>query len=81
MDVLKPVLGRLPFLRHVFVAGGPSPAFALDFREELGHQSTEAVTADTCADECAFWLYSSGSTGMPKGTRHIHTSLMETARL
>ena len=29
----------------------------------------------------AFWLYSSGSTGMPKGVRHVHSSAMETARL
>ena len=81
VEVVKPVLGKLPFLKHVFVAGGEAPPFALNFREELAHQSVEANTAESCADETAFWLYSSGSTGMPKGTRHIHTSLMETARL
>ena len=81
VDVIKPILGKLPSLKHVFVAGGDVPPFALNFRDELGHQSANAVAADTCADETAFWLYSSGSTGMPKGTRHIHTSLMETAKL
>ena len=81
LDLIKPMLGRLPFLKYVFVSGDGVPIFALPFREELAHQSPEAATADTCADETAFWLYSSGSTGMPKGTRHIHTSAMETARL
>ncbi len=81
LPVVQPVLGQLPFLRHVFVAGGEPPAFALSFRGELGFQQTETQIADTCADETAFWLYSSGSTGMPKGVRHVHSSPMETARL
>ncbi len=81
LDAIKPVLGQLPFLKHVFVSGGEAPSYALGLRDELSHQSATAETAETCADEIAFWLYSSGSTGMPKGTRHVHSSLMETARL
>jgi 4-hydroxybenzoate-CoA ligase len=81
LPVVQPILGQLPFLRHVFVAGGETPAFALSFRGELGFQPADAQVADTCADETAFWLYSSGSTGMPKGVRHVHSSPMETARL
>jgi 4-hydroxybenzoate-CoA ligase len=81
LPAVQPVLGQLPFLKHVFVAGGEPPAFALSFRGELGFQQPETQAADTCADETAFWLYSSGSTGMPKGVRHVHSSPMETARL
>ena len=39
-----------------------------------------AAVATTCDDAC-FWLYSSGSTGSPKGTVHQHSSLVQTAEL
>jgi 4-hydroxybenzoate-CoA ligase len=35
--------------------------------------------AECSRDEVAFWLYSSGSTGAPKGARHLHASLKATA--
>jgi 4-hydroxybenzoate-CoA ligase len=81
LPVVQPILGKLPHLKHVFVSGGDAPAFALPFRDELNQQETDFEAADTSPDETAFWLYSSGSTGMPKGVRHVHSSPMETARL
>ena len=43
--------------------------------------SDSHVVADTCADDVCFWLYSSGSTGAPKGTVHLHSHLIQTAEL
>src|SRR6185437_12608852 len=34
----------------------------------------------SCDDIC-FWLYSSGSTGAPKGAVHLHSHLIRTAEL
>lgn len=81
LPALQPILNRLPDLKHIFVANGEAPPYALSFGDELAAQSAAFTVADTCCDEVAFWLYSSGSTGMPKGARHVHTSLMDTARL
>ena len=36
---------------------------------------------DALSDEVAFWLYSSGSTGDPKGVKHVQTCLIATGRL
>jgi benzoate-CoA ligase len=47
----------------------------------LDQASDKFEAAKTYADETCFWLYSSGSTGAPKGTVHIHSSLMATADL
>lgn len=79
LPAVQPILGKLPFLKHVFVAGGEAPPFALSLRGELQHQSPTFSAADTHPDEPAFWLYSSGSTGNPKGTKHVHSSLIATA--
>lgn len=38
-----------------------------------------SVPVSASSDEVAFWLYSSGSTGPPKGVRHVHSSLRATA--
>src|SRR5262249_54435018 len=81
LPVVQPHLGQLGFLKHIFVSGGEPPPFALALHQELALQPDGFTAADTLADDTAFWLYSSGSTGMPKGTRHVHTSPMDTARL
>ncbi len=80
LETVGPALEKLPALKQVFVVGGESGAH-IDFAGSLAEQSESFETVETCADETAFWLYSSGSTGMPKGVPHVHSSLMETARL
>src|SRR5260370_28215906 len=76
------ILGQSPFLKHILIAGSavPPPGM-LAFSEVLAASADSFEPAPTSRDEPCFWLYSSGSTGAPKGTVHVHSSLIETAAL
>jgi 4-hydroxybenzoate-CoA ligase len=61
---------RIPRLEHVIVAGMPR-AGAINFETLLAESPPELDPEPTHKDAMAFWLYSSGSTGNPKGCVHL----------
>jgi 4-hydroxybenzoate-CoA ligase len=75
---VKDVVGRMSDLEHVVVSGKRAFGHKL-LSDEIAGESDDFATAATHEDEPAFWLYSSGSTGMPKGVRHLHGNLAATA--
>jgi benzoate-CoA ligase len=80
LPVFAPLLGKISTLQHVVVSGGDAGPH-LAFADLLGKAVAKFDAAPTTADDACFWLYSSGSTGSPKGTVHVHSSLIQTAEL
>jgi 4-hydroxybenzoate-CoA ligase len=85
---IAPIIDRLPRLKNVVVVGERSDNGDVHgqksmhaFEDLIAGGDTTPVTADTLSDEVAFWLYTSGSTGEPKGVKHVHSNLMATAKL
>ena len=86
LPAFAPILGKHPHLRHVIVSGAPAgddgaQARYASLAQLMTHAPTTFAPVNTTCDDACFWLYSSGSTGAPKGTVHQHSSLIATAEL
>jgi 4-hydroxybenzoate-CoA ligase len=87
-QALLPVLDRLPCLRTIILVGASAEQRAAfsgrsvhDLSDLLAREQPDLFAAPTLSDEVAFWMYTSGSTGEPKGVKHVHTTMMAAARL
>ena len=67
-------------LDHVFVVGG-APGRHKTLDGAMSKLATRFDAVATKADDICFWLYTSGTTGMPKGAVHLHSHLKDTAEL
>jgi len=77
-----------PLLRHVIVAGAEAGAGAgadaglarsageLSLEGLMAAADDELSPADTTPDDACFWLYSSGTTGFPKGAVHLQHDML-----
>jgi acetyl-CoA synthetase len=70
---LLAVRDRLPALKHVIVTDGAGGDFAL--AGELERASDAFATLDTEAEDPVLLVYTSGTTGPPKGALHAHRTM------
>ena len=86
LAAIEPIRGRLRYLRHLIVADAPpTPGHAPPpelpalvggqavhaLRDLVGAAISELDPEPMDSDDPCFWLYSSGTTGFPKGTVHL----------
>ena len=79
-DLVLDIPNLHSFTDNIFVIGKTNQDKGIkNFTVELD-LCVEKEIIEVSGDEPAFWLYSSGSTGEPKGVIHVHSSLLETLK-
>ncbi|MEX2048280.1 MAG: benzoate-CoA ligase family protein [Gemmatimonadota bacterium] len=80
------VRAQAPRLRHIIVTTsgvapveGGLPAGVLSLEQLMDAADDELDAADTTPDDACFWLYSSGTTGFPKGAVHLQHDMIWSA--
>jgi benzoate-CoA ligase len=75
VDRITPIRKGLKHLRQVLVVG-QAPEGYDSFDAAMERASADLQAADTSKDDMAFWLYSSGTTGLPKAAIHLHHDMI-----
>ena len=71
---VEPILAEMEHLRQVVVVGQVEGRHSFD--DLIGGQPGELAAARTHRDDVAFWLYTSGTTGMPRAAVHLHHDMV-----
>jgi benzoate-CoA ligase family protein len=79
-DRIRQVRGDLRWLRHLVVVGEAGPG-ERSHAELVAAAAPELDPAPTTPDDVCFWLYSSGTTGVSKGTVHLQHDMRVSTEL
>jgi len=76
LDRLLEVRQKYPELTHIISADPATAAGVLDFRSLLGGESEAFEPVVTAAEDPALLIFTSGTTGPPKGALHAHRIML-----
>ncbi len=80
LDLIEPIRDRLHYLDRIIVVGHDARG-QLSYRELTEAASPELAPEMMSKDDACFWLFSSGTTGFPKGAVHLQHDMIVAADL
>lgn len=76
LSSIESIRDDLRFLDRIIVVNGEGLDGDLSLDSLWANESEALTAAPTTPDDTCFWLYSSGSTGQPKGTVHLQRDMV-----
>jgi long-chain acyl-CoA synthetase len=83
VDVARQLLGAVPSVRHIVYIGRPEkrPEGWHDYEELIALGSSEGRDVEVFEDDVAMFMYTSGTTGLPKGVMQTHGNFYHAGRV